>query len=414
MKIIILGAGVVGVTSAYVLASRGHEVTILERNSGPAEETSFANGGQLSYSHAEPWANPGVPAKLPKWMLKEDSPLIFRPRADLRMILWGMKFLYYCRTAPSRQNCVDMLRLGLYSRDKMREIREATQVRFDFADRGIVHIFSEDKELEEAHTQIEFQEHYGGDERMLTREQVLALEPALAQTKRSIVGGVHAHLDESGDPHMYSKALCEYMQANMGVEIRYNTTVEHIHMGSNGVSHIQTSAGDVKGDRYVMSLASFSPNFLGKHGIRLPVYPMKGYSITVPANEFSPQMSITDASYKIVYSRLGDRVRVAGTAEFAGYNTDILKSRVNPIVAATKTLFPNMDWDTGRTEWACIRPSTPDGPPRIGKTSCPNLYLNTGHGTLGWTQCAGSAYILADILDGKTPEVSSNGPMVSA
>lgn len=413
MKVIILGAGVIGVTSAYVLASRGHEVTIIERNDGPAQETSFANGGQLSYSHAEPWANPCVPRELPGWMLKEDSPLIFRPRADWRMITWGLKFLYNCTTAPSRKSCVDMLRLGLYSREKMKDIREATNIEFDFANSGILHFFTKELDFNNAKRQADFQHHFGCEEKVLSKDEVLSLEPALEQTQRDIIGGIHAHLDESGDPYLYCQALCEYMQSNMGVEILYNTEVTNLAFAGDDVARVETNQGTYKADKYVVSLASYSPLLTRKHGVNTPIYPMKGYSITVPADEHAPNISITDATYKIVYSKLGKRIRVAGTAEFAGYNTDILQSRVSPIVKQAARLFPNMDWESERTEWACIRPSTPDGPPRIGNTKYRNLLLNTGHGTLGWTQCAGSAYILADILEGHAPAISSHGPMIS-
>lgn len=413
MKIIILGAGVIGVTSAYVLALRGHEVTIIERNDEPAKETSFANGGQLSYSHAEPWANPSIPGKLPKWIFREDSPLIFRPRADAQMFFWGMQFLFYCLRAPSRKNCIDMLRLGMYSKEKMTEIRKSTDIKFDFDNKGIIHIFSDEKEYEIAQRQAAFQHHYGCDETPISKEKVLELEPAFKNTDRKIIGGIHAHMDESGDPYLYCKALCDYMQKNMKVEILYNTSVTDLKTKGAAIGSVVTDKGEYTADQYVIAMAAYSP-LLTKHvGVRLPIYPMKGYSLTVPAGENAPRMSITDGNYKVVYSRLGDRIRLAGTAEFAGYNTDVVESRIKPILRSARELFPQVDWETDRTEWACLRPSTPDGPPRIGKTKFPNLFLNTGHGTLGWTQCAGSAYVLADIMNGHIPAITSNGPMLS-
>lgn len=409
MRIIICGAGLLGVTTAYVLASRGHEVEVLERNASPAMETSFANGGQLSYSHAEPWANPTALRMLPKWLLREDSPLIFRLRADLPMFLWGLQFLMNCSTSKARKNCVDILRLGMYSKKKLADIRQETKIEFDFLNKGILHIFSKQSDFNQAINQAEFQHNYGGDEQILTAEQAIDLEPTLAHSERNLVGAIFAHLDESGDPKKYCEALAAYSEQHLGVKFHYNTTIEKLVSVTGNIEKVVTDKGDFKGEGYVVALSSYSPLLLNKIGVRLPIYPMKGYSITVPSSEHTPSVSITDGSHKIVFSQLGNRLRVAGTAEFAGYNTDILPSRINPIVKAAQKVFPKVDWESGRTEWACLRPSTPDGPPRIGKTCINNLYINTGHGTLGWTQAAGSAYVLADIIDGRTPEIEMNG-----
>lgn len=412
MKIIVLGAGVIGVTSAYALAQRGHEVTIIERNSSSAEETSFSNGGQLSYSHAEPWANPSTPAKLPKWVLDETSPLVIRPRADWQMVAWGVRFLSQCFSGVSRRNCVDILRLGLYSREKLKAIREQTGIEFLFSSKGIIHIFNKLSVMEHEQKQFEFQQHYGCEHRMLSRDEVLAMEPSLVPGGDDIIGGLHASLNECGDSYLYCQALCKYMQEKMGVNILYNTTVQELNRANDHrISSVKTDKGEHTADAYVVCMASDSMALLPKGAVNLPIYPMKGYSITAKANDFSPKYSITDANYKVVYTPLGDSIRVAGTAEFAGFNTDITESRIAPMIDRAKALFPKMDWET-RTEWACLRPATPDGPPRIGKTSYQNLYINTGHGTLGWTQCAGSAYILADIMEDKEPDIQSNGPMV--
>jgi D-amino-acid dehydrogenase len=409
MKVVVCGAGLLGITSAYVLASRGHEVEVIERNASPAMETSYANGGQLSYSHAEPWANPTALKKLPKWLLHEDSPLIFRLRADLPMFIWGLKFLLNCTESRARKNCVDMLRLGMYSRDKMAQIRAETNIDFDFKQAGILHIFSDERDLAQAVKQAEFQHNYGGDEKVISAGEALALEPTLAHSNKPLVGAILAHLDESGDPKKYCEALAAYAEKKLGVVFHYNTTIHQIRANNGKVEAISTDKGEFKGDAYVVALSSYSPLLLNKIGVRLPIYPMKGYSITVPASEYAPNVSITDGSHKIVFSRLGDRLRVAGTAEFAGYNDTILASRINPIVKAARNLFPNIDWETNRTEWACLRPSTPDGPPRIGRTEIDNLFVNTGHGTLGWTQAAGSAYVLVDIMEHKTPTIRMHG-----
>lgn len=412
MKIVICGSGLLGITTAYVLALRGHEVEVLDRGQVSASETSYANGGQLSYSHAEPWANPAVLPKLPSWILKEDSPLIFRPRLDPEMFRWGLAFLRNCTTSRAKINCVNMLRLGLYSRRKLEVIRRETGVVFDFLDKGILHIFNTEKDLAHAVKQTEFQAKYGCVETVLTRQQVMETEPALQHTSREIVGGIYAPQDESGDPHTFCNALAAYCSEKLGVNIRYGVEIESLDKHNGRIDSVTTNQGKVKGDAYVVALGSYSPLLLKQVGVKIPIYPMKGYSITVPANEYSPTISLTDGSAKIVYSRLGNRVRVAGTAEFTGHDTQILESRIQPIVRATKTLFPNMDWDSKIDKWACLRPSTPDGPPYLGPTPCNNLFLNTGHGTLGWTQAAGSAYIVADIIENKSPEIMLSGLMM--
>lgn len=406
MKIVICGAGVLGITSAYVLASRGHDVEVIERNAAPAMETSYANGGQLSYNHAEPWANPTALKKLPKWLIHEDSPLIFRPRADVAMFIWGIKFLLNCEKGRSRENCIKMLRLGLYSRKKFADIRKETNIAFDWQDRGILHIFSDEKDFSLAAKQAEFQCQFGGDEKIITTREALALEPALAHVEQSLVGAIHAHLDESGDPKKYCDQLAAYMEKNMRVKCHYNTTITELQYNQDRIEKVVTNKESFSGDAYVVALSSYSPLLLKKLGIRIPVYPMKGYSITVPASKHSPKISITDGSHKIVFSELGDRLRVSGTAEFAGYDDRIVQSRIAPIVKTARRTFPDVDWESERTEWACLRPSTPSGIPCIGHTKIRNLFLNTGHGTLGWTHAAGSAYLLADIMDGRPAEIA--------
>lgn len=404
MKVIICGAGVIGVTSAYALASRGHEVEVIERNAAPAMETSFANGGQLSYNHAEPWANPTSLRNLPRWLLHEDSPLIFRLRADFPMYLWGTQFLLNCQESTAHKHTIDILKLGLYSKQKLAEIRKATQVEFDFQQSGVLHIYSNSKDLDQAAKQAEFQHRYGGDEKIISSTEAIALEPALADAQIPLAGAIHAHLDESGDPKKYCDHLAAYASKHLGVVFHYNTTIQELVAPQDKITHLKTDKGDFKGDAYVMALSSYSPLLLRKVGVHIPVYPMKGYSITVPRNQLELRMSITDGSHKIVFTQLGNVLRVAGTAEFAGYNTNVIPSRMQPILKASRKVLPKVDWEQ-RAEWACLRPSTPDSLPRIGKTKLPNLFLNTGHGTLGWTQAAGSAYLLADIMDGKTPEL---------
>lgn len=411
MKVLILGSGVLGVTTAYVLATRGYEVEVIERQSKSGAETSYANGGQLSYSHAEPWANPSVLPKVMKWMFKEDAPLVMRPRADYHMIRWGLKFLGQCSQMRAEANTVTMLRLGLYSRKKMEQIVTMTGVKFDYMRDGILHVFSHQSDLDAAIAQTRFQEKFGCHEKILTLQECLNLEPTLEKSRVPIVGGIHAHLDESGDIHTFCTELAALCEREYKVKFHYNTAFQSFRMEGNKIAAIVTDKGEMTADNYVMSLGSYSSVHLRKIGLDVPIYPMKGYSVTMPATAECPTVSITDQEAKIVYSRLGNRLRIAGTAEFAGYNDSIREVRIQPILRAIKRFFPTIVPEDESTidRWACLRPSTPDGPPIIGKTPVGNLYMNTGHGTLGWTQAAGSAFLLADALEGKQTEISLDG-----
>ncbi len=411
MKVLILGSGVLGVTSAYVLATRGYEVEVLDRHPCCASECSYANGGQLSYSHAEPWANPGVIPKAIKWMFKDDAPLVLRPRADYHMISWMLKFLGNCTVSKAESNAVTMLRLGLYSRKKMEHLVNATGIKFDYMRDGILHVFSNATDFNHAVEQSKFQEKFGCHEKVVSPEECLKIEPTLEHARVKLVGGVFAHLDESGDINQFCKELAALCEKEFNVKFHYGTTFSGFRMEGNRIIAAKTDHGDFVADNYVMSLGAYSPIHLRKVGIKVPIYPMKGYSVTMPATIHSPKVSITDQQAKIVYSRLGDRLRVAGTAEFAGYNHDVREVRITPILNAIKNLFPTAvpEDESQISKWACLRPSTPDGPPLIGKTAIGNLYMNTGHGTLGWTQCAGSAFLLADTMEGKPTEISLDG-----
>ncbi len=410
MKICVLGAGVLGVTSAYELAKRGHEVTVIERNAEPARECSFANGGQLSYSHSEPWANPQVFPKLFKWMWQEDAPLVLRFKADPHMIRWGLLFLLNCAPAKAKRHAEVMLRLGLYSKKKMGELVDDTKVDFHQIQKGILHVFDDAKEFEHAKKHAEFQYTLGCAETVQTREEAIAMEPSLAATTKHIVGAIHAPIDESGDIFRYTQNMAAYLAQKYNVQFRYNAPVKRLHKQDGRISHVQLESGEYLSgyDAYVMAMGAPSAVYLRQVGLYVPIYPMKGYSITVPANEHAPVVSITDTASKQVYSRLGDRLRVAGTAEFAGYNTDIRRVRIDPLIRGLRELFPQVD-SSQIDEWACLRPSTPDGPPIIGRTPLKNLWMNTGHGTLGWTQAAGSSRLMADMLEGKATEIPTDG-----
>lgn len=409
MKILVLGSGILGVCTAYELGKRGYDVTVVDRNEQSARETSHSNGGQLSYSHAEPWANASALSKIAKWTFKSDAPLVLRPRADLDMITWGLKFLRNCTTSRAELNCINMLRLGMYSKERLNAIREEAGICFDHGTTGILHIFSNQEEYFHAREQNEFQSKFGCEQKTLTTDQVMALEPVLKQTQRPIVGGMLSEMDETGDPFLFCKELSRVATKKYGVTFIYDTHVREIQSSGDRISGITTDTGMLTADAYVVAMGSYSTHLLRQININVPIYPMKGYSITIKADENCPNTSLTDGTHKIVYSRLGDRLRVAGTAEFAGYSQELNPKRIAPIMKAAKVLLPNADWDHPILEWACIRPSTPDGPPILGITPFSNLYLNTGHGTLGWTQGAGSATIVADIIEKKKPAIMLHG-----
>lgn len=409
MKVIVLGAGLLGVSTAYELAKRGFDVTVLERNKKSGMETSFSNGGQLSYSAGEPWATPGVLKKLPKWLIDPDAPLVMGLRADPAMMAWGMRFLRNCTAARTRFNSINLLRLNLYSRKKMQDIRNETGAQFDFKQTGILHFYDNENDFDGGKKQRDFQEKFGCRQTILTPQQCLEIEPCLAHTKRNIVGGIHAHMDEVGDAHKYCLELANICTEKYGVTFEYGVDITGLKTEGDQVVAVSTTNGDITADGYVMALGAYSKHILKPLGISLPTYPMKGYSLTLEPNEPIPNSSIMDCSYKVVYTKLGGRLRISGTAELAGYNTNIKPKRARTVLKAAKSALPHINWDTSIHEWACLRPSTPDGLPRLGPTPYSNLFLNTGHGTLGWTQAAASASIVADIMQNRPPEISLDG-----
>jgi D-amino-acid dehydrogenase len=409
MNILIFGSGLLGVSTAYELGKRGFDVTVLDRQATSGAESSYANGAQLSYSHAEPWAIPGVLPKLPKWIFHPESPLVVHPRADWQMIKWGLQFLRNCTHARADRNCANILRLGLYSKTQFERIRKETEIEFDYNNRGILHVFDNEKEFDAAKHHNDFQAKFGGEERPLNRQETLDLEPTLTYTPRSIVGGMHAFRDECGDAYLYCNALAKIAAERHGVKFQYGVNIKDILTEGDRIVGVSTDQGELSADGFVMALGCYSSVHLRKIGINVPIYPMKGYSVTIEADDYCPMISVTDISYKIVHTRIGDRLRVAGTAEFAGYNDRMNERRIRPIMRAARSMFPKINWDQELQKWACLRPSTPDGPPILGRTPYRNLFLNTGHGTLGWTQAAGSAAIVADMMEGKNPAIMLHG-----
>ncbi|MDN3546334.1 MAG: D-amino acid dehydrogenase [Roseateles asaccharophilus] len=411
MHIIVLGAGVTGITSAWYLRQAGHEVTVIDRQPAAGLETSFANGGQVSVSHAEPWANPGAPAKVLKWLMKEDAPLLFRLRADPAQWRWGLAFLRECAPGRTARNIRSMVSLGLYSRAKLRELRAATGLQYEQRTQGILHFYTSEAEYAAAQEPARIMREQGCELDMKTPEECVAIEPALAQCRDKIVGGSMTPSDESGDAHRFTQELARRC-VEAGVQFRYETRILGCEREGDAVSQLITAdaAGRVqrlRADAYVLCMGSFSRGFARELGVDLNIYPAKGYSVTLPviAPEHSYQVSLTDDEYKLVFSRLGDRLRIAGTAELNGYDTSLNLARCEAIVRRTRELFPQMSDGRGAQFWTGLRPATPSNVPYIGRSRLRNLFLNTGHGTLGWTHGCGSGAAIADIVSGRQPEL---------
>jgi D-amino-acid dehydrogenase len=411
MKVAVLGAGVIGTTSAWYLAQAGHEVHVVDRQPEPGLETSFANGGQISVSHAEPWANPGAPLKLLRWLGREDAPLLFRPSTDPYQWLWGLRFLRECLPERSRRNTAQAFALARYSREQLIELRRATGISYDESTRGILQLFTEARDFERAQVQVQLMRERGFDATPKTAAECVAIEPALAHAARGIAGGVFTASDESGDARLFTYRLAG-LAREAGVTFRHNVNVRCIDTAQGRVTRvvIDDEAGieeSLRADAYVVALGSYTPLLMRPIGVSLPVYPVKGYSITLPlrAGDEAPSVSLSDDSHKIVFSRLGQRLRVAGTAELNGYDTSLNEVRCQALVKRAFELFPRAGRPEEAQPWAGLRPATPSNLPRIGRTRYPNLYVNTGHGTLGWTMACGSGKALADIVSARRPEV---------
>lgn len=411
MKIIVMGAGVIGVASAWYLAKAGHEVVVLERNAGAARETSFGNGGQISVSHAEPWANPSAPLKMLKWLGREDAPLLFRLRADPVQWRWGLRFLSECRAARSTRNMTQLLRLGIYSRESLQALRAETGIEYDQLTRGILHFYTSAQELELALEPARIMRELGVERRVIDVEEVLRIEPALAAVRGKLAGATYTSADESGDVHLFTTRLAG-LARQRGVQFRYGVRIHRLLTEGGAMSGVEIS--DEEGayhietaDAYVLALGSYSRELAHGAGLELDIYPVKGYSATLPVLDAAraPMVSLTDDEYKLVFSRFGDRLRIAGTAEFNGFSTELNQTRCEAITRRTLELFPGVSRPELAQYWTGLRPATPGNVPYIGRSKVRGLYLNTGHGTLGWTHGAGSGRAIAEIIGGRRPEV---------
>nr|WP_249787328.1 D-amino acid dehydrogenase [Bradyrhizobium sp. BRP23] len=402
----ILGSGVIGVTSAYYLARAGHEVTVVDRQPEPALETSFANAGEVSPGYSSPWAGPGVPVKAIKWLLMKHGPLVIRPKLDPVMWVWLLKMLRNCTSARYAVNKSRMIPIAEYSRDALRDLRRDIGIQYDERSQGTLQLFRYQAQLDGTAEDIAVLKQYGVPFEVLNREGCIAVEPALAGVKEKFVGGLRLPQDETGDCHMFTQALARHAQA-LGVRFLFNTSIDRIVTDGARVSGVATSAGLLQADAYVLALGSWSSRLLAPLGISLPVYPVKGYSITVPIKDASaaPESTVMDESYKVAITRLGNRIRVGGTAEISGYSDKLYDARRATLDHSLTDLFPRGGDLSKATFWSGLRPMTPDGPPVIGRTHYANLHLNTGHGTLGWTMSCGSGRVLADMLSGKKPDI---------
>lgn len=410
MRVLILGAGVVGVSSAWYLAKSGHQVTVIDRQPGAGLETSYANGGQISVSHAEPWSNPHAPWRALAMMGREDAPLLFRLRWDPALFDWSLRFLRECTPQRTRDNMRDIVALALYSRDQLDALRGETQIAYDHLERGILHVYTDASEFAGAIEAAKLMCEFGCDRRTISADECVAIEPALKAARPLLVGGDYTAADESGDARKFAQnlaALC----AERGVVFRYGTSIERLLPEGGQLGGVVVNGGQgsetLRADAYVVALGSYTPLLLRPLGIRLPVYPAKGYSATVPlaADSVAPTVAMTDDGHKLVFSRLGQRLRIAGTAEFNGYNTELNDVRCAALWQRTQQLFPELRPAGDPEFWCGLRPSTPSNVPFIGRSRLPNLYLNTGHGTLGWTMACGSGAALADIIAGRQPAI---------
>ncbi len=413
MKVVVLGAGVIGVTTAYYLARAGADVTVIDRQAGPALDTSFANAGQVSFGYSTPWGAPGIPAKALKWMFEKHAPLAIRPDGTLFQLRWMAAMLRNCSAGRYAVNKERMLRLSGYSRDCLQQLRADTGIAYEGRQAGTLQLFRFQAQVDQAQRDIRVLEDCGMEYELLDAAGVRRTEPALAHAQAPIAGGLRLPQDETGDCHLFTHQLARMAEA-LGVRFRYATEVRELMFDGQGAAcgvRLATPGQEVvRADRYVLAMGSYSRQLLLSAGLDIPVYPVKGYSLTLPITDeaLAPVSTVLDETYKIALTRLGDRIRVGGMAELAGFDKALRPQRRATLEMVTGQLFPGGDLARGQF-WCGLRPMTPDSTPIVGRTPHKNLYLNTGHGTLGWTMACGSGQLLADIVTGRQPGISTQG-----
>ena len=415
MRVLILGSGVIGTTVAYYLARAGHEVEVIERQPGPALETSYANAGEISPGYSAPWAGPGVPLKAIQWLMMQHSPLVIKPMLDPAMWRWSLSMLRNCTEARYRINKGRMVRLAEYSRDCLKALRADIGIAYDEREQGTLQLFRTQKQLDATAKDIDILKEYGVPyQQLLDRSGYLKYEPALAGVQEKFVGALRLPGDETGDCFKFTNRLAEKAKA-LGVKFRFGVDIAGIERSGSRITGVQTAAGLLTADRYVLALGSYSTQMLAPLGLRIPVYPVKGFSITVPITDAAqaPESTVMDETHKIAITRLGERIRVGGTAQLSGFDLSLNDERRRTLEFVISDLFPN-GGDVRRAEfWTGLRPMTPDGTPILGATPIDNLFLSTGHGTLGWTMAAGTGRVMADLISGRQPEISMEGLTVA-
>ncbi|EOQ62187.1 D-amino acid dehydrogenase small subunit [Acinetobacter calcoaceticus ANC 3811] len=409
MRVIVLGSGVIGVASAYYLAQQGAEVTVLDRQAGPAEETSFGNAGQISPGYSTPWAAPGIPFKAVKWMFQHHAPLAINLDGSMWQLQWMAQMLKNCNPQSYAVNKERMMRVAEYSRDCLRELRKDTGINYENRAKGTLQLFRKEAQMEAVQRDISVLQECGVSYELLNGNELGRVEPALANTQDKLVGGLHLPNDETGDCYLFTNALAQIAK-ELGVNFQFNQNVEKLIVEGDEIKGVQVNGKVLTADRYVLAFGSYSRDFLKPLDLQLPVYPVKGYSLTIPIVDpaFAPQSTVLDETYKIAITRFDQRIRVGGMAELSGFNLGLNDDRRATLQMVTQDLFPGGDMAQA-SFWTGLRPMTPDSTPIIGATRFKNLFLNTGHGTLGWTMACGSGKLISDIVLNHKTEISTDG-----
>ena len=410
MKILVLGAGVVGTTCAYYLAEAGHEVVVVDRQSGPARETSFANAGGVCPSFAGPWAAPGMPLKVVRWLFASHAPLMLRPRLDPSQWRWLAAFVRNCTAERFARNKARMQRIAHYSKACLVALRDTTGIAYDHGTGGVLQIFRTAEEIEGGARSAKVLASFEIPHRLVDADEARRIEPALSTARVPIAGGLHLPADETGDCHMFTSALVELLRQR-GVTFRFDTTVERLVVEGGRLDSVETSRGPIRADVTVVALGAEAVFLLRPVGIDLPIYPVKGYAVTlqVDSDAKAPRSSVMDEHSKVMITRLGNRIRAAGVAEVAGYDRTATPRQCAAVENVVRDLFPSAASDGGTDIWAGLRPMTPDGPPYLGRTPIAGLILNLGQGSNGWTQASGCGQIVADLVSGRQPAIDLEG-----